>query len=84
MGRTLFVHSAVENGDGSVTLPLFRGTSKGQAIWYALLDSSDGNDADRLRVNRSQKLANARGTAAVQKVRVVAGAICAIPIAANC
>lgn len=32
-GRTLFVRSAVENRDGSVTLPLFRGTSKGQAVW---------------------------------------------------
>lgn len=74
-GRTLFVRSAVENNDGTVSLPLYRGTSKGQTVWYVLLDSSDGNDADRLRINRSQKLANARGTTAVQKVKVVNGVI---------
>lgn len=74
-GRTLFVKSAVENNDGTATLPLYRGTSKGQAVWYLLLDSSDGGDADRLGINRSQKLALARGTTAVQKVRVVNGVI---------
>ncbi|MEQ1807476.1 MAG: hypothetical protein ABL900_19010 [Burkholderiaceae bacterium] len=74
-GRTVFVRSAVENGDGTVTLPLYRGTSKGQSVWYLLLDSSDGNDADRLGINRSQKLANARGTTAVQKVKIVNGVV---------
>lgn len=74
-GRTLFVKSATENSDGTVTLPVYRGTSKGQTVWYLLLDSSDGGDADRLGVNRAQKLSVARGTAAVQKVRVVNGVI---------
>jgi hypothetical protein len=74
-GRTLFVKSAVENADGTATLPLFRGTSQGRTVWYVILDSSDGNDADRLRVNRASKLANAAGTSAVQKVSVVNGVI---------
>jgi hypothetical protein len=73
--RQLFVRSAVENADGTATLPLYRGTSRGRAVWYILLDSSDGADADSLGVNRSQKLANARGTSAVQKISVVNGVI---------
>lgn len=74
-GRTLFMRSAIENADGTATLPLYRGTSQGRTVWYVLLDSSDGADADRLGVNRSSKLSNAAGTAAVQKVSVVNGVI---------
>jgi hypothetical protein len=73
--RTLFVKSAVENADGTATLPLYRGTSQGRTVWYVILDSSDGADADRLGVNRASKLVNARGSAAVQKVRLVDGVI---------
>jgi hypothetical protein len=40
-----------------------------------LLDSSDGKTADAYRINRSQKLNNARGTSAVQKVSMVNGVI---------
>jgi hypothetical protein len=74
-GRTLFVRSAVENADDTATLPLYRGTSQGRTVWYIVLDSSDAADADRLGVNRSQKLEVARGTAAVQRVRVANGVI---------
>ena len=73
--RTLFIPSAVENADNTATLPLYRGTSQGRNVWYILLNSSDGNDADRLGLSSVQKLANARGTLAVQKVRVVGGVI---------
>ena len=73
--RTLFMRSAVENADITATLPLYRGTSQGRTVWFILLDSSSGDDADRLGINRSQKLDVARGTAAVQKVRVVNGVI---------
>lgn len=73
--RRLFVRSAVENPDGTATLPLYRGTSRGRTVWYILLDSSDGEDADKLGINRASKLANARGTTAVQKVSVVNGVI---------
>jgi len=74
-GRTLFMRSAVENANGTATLPLYRGTSQGRTVWYVILDSSDGGDADRLGVNRAAKLERARGTAAVQKVTVVNGVI---------
>ena len=73
--RRLFVRSAVENPDGTATLPLYRGTSRGRTVWYILLDSSDGEDADKLGINRASKLALTRGTTAVQKVSVVNGVI---------
>jgi hypothetical protein len=73
--RTLFIQSAVEHADDTVTLPLYRGTSGGQTVWYVVFDSSDGADADALGVNNSQKLANARNSQAVQKVSIVKGTI---------
>jgi hypothetical protein len=73
--RRLFVRSAVENRDGTATLPLYSGTSRGRPVWYVLLDSSDGADADKLGINRASKLSNARGTPAVQKISVVDGVI---------
>jgi hypothetical protein len=74
-GNRLFIGSAVENGNDTVTLPLFKGTSQGKTVWYVVLDSSSGNDADAKGVNRSQKLANARGTTAVQKVAISNGIV---------
>ena len=62
-GRTLFVQSAREHADGTVTLPLYRGTSRGRTVWYIVLDSSSGDDAQAKGVNRSQKLANTTATA---------------------
>lgn len=73
--RTLFVTSAVENPDGTVTLPLHRGTSHGQTVYYVILDASDGNVAQSMGTNKSQKLANARNTGAAQKVSVVNGIV---------
>src|SRR3954471_3380028 len=72
---TQFIRSAVVNGDHTVTLPLLRGTSRGQTVWYVVLDASTSNAADRYGANRSNKLSNARGTAAVQNVRVSNGTI---------
>ena len=69
-GSTLFVRSAVEHTDGTVTLPLHRGTSHGQTVYYVVLDTSNGNLSQSLGANTSQKLANARGTSAVQKAGV--------------
>src|SRR5207248_299614 len=74
-GRTLFIQSAVENPDDTATFPLYRGTSNGQTVWYVIFNSSDGADADTLGVSRVDKLANARGSQAVQKVSMVNGAI---------
>lgn len=74
-GHELFIESAVENPDGTATLPLHRGTSQGQTVWYIVLDSSDGNDAANRGVNRSAKLNNARDSMAVQKVTIRNGVI---------
>jgi hypothetical protein len=74
-GPTLFITSAVENPDGTATFPLHRGTSHGQTVFYVILDASDGNVAQSLGVNTSQKLANAQGTAAVQKVTLNNGLV---------
>ena len=74
-GGELFIKSGVEHPDGTVTLPLYRGTSHGQNVYYVILDTSDGNMAQSLGINRSQKLANARNTAAVQKVTVNNGVV---------
>jgi hypothetical protein len=67
-GFELFITSAVENGNGTVTLPLHRGTSNGQTVYYIVTDTSNGNVSSALGVNTAQKLANAANTAAVQKV----------------
>ncbi len=74
-GRTLFIGSAVEHPDGTVTLPLHRGTSQGREVWYVVLDSSSDKDADALGVNRSRKLANLRGSRAAQVVTMAGGAV---------
>jgi hypothetical protein len=68
-GGTLFIRSAVENGDGTVRLPLYRGTSHGKTVYFIVLDTSSGSLADALGVNRSQKLAVAAlDPRAVQRV----------------
>ncbi len=71
----LFIRRAVEHPDNSVSLPLYRGTSNGDTVWFIISESASGDDADRLGVNRADRLANARGTAAVMKVSVVGGVI---------
>jgi hypothetical protein len=73
--RTLFVKSAVENPDGTVTLPLFRGTSHGDTVYYVIIDTSDGTLSQSLGVNTSAKLANFGSPSAVQKVSVINGVI---------
>ena len=72
---TQFIRSAVVNADHTVTLPLLRGTSGGRTVWYVVLDASTSNAAAKYGANRSNKLANARGTAAVQKVGMDHGVI---------
>jgi hypothetical protein len=60
-----FVSTAVELPGDIVQLPLQRGTSGGRSVYYVVLESSDG----------VQKLDNARGTDAVQKVTVNDGVV---------
>ncbi len=72
----LFIRSAQLNADFTqATLPLFRGTSHGQTVYFVITDSSDRADAAARGVNYAPKLANAIGTVAVQIVSVVNGIV---------
>lgn len=74
--RKLFVSSAFENtADNTVVLPFYKGRSSGKSFYYMVLDASNGDAAKKFGVNRSDKLNNAKNTAAVQKVRLVNGVI---------
>jgi hypothetical protein len=66
-GTKQFVASAHENGDGTVTLPLHTATVGSDHVYYVIFDTSSGSRAKQLGVNRSQKLANAAGSAATQR-----------------
>ena len=61
-GSRLFVTSGRENSDGTVTLPLHRGTSNGRTVWFIVLDASSGDAAQKWGVNESQKLSHLRET----------------------
>lgn len=74
-GHTLFMQSAVEHANLTATLPLHRGTSHGQTVFYVITDSSDGDFSQTFGINRSQKLANAAYSGGVQKVSVIDGVI---------
>lgn len=67
-GGSLFIASAHENPDATVTLPLHVGTSHGETVYYIVTDSDDGGAASANGLNRSAKLANAAGTGAVEHV----------------
>ena len=41
----LFITSAVEHPDGTVTFPLHQGLSHGQPVYYVVTDASDGSVA---------------------------------------
>src|SRR5581483_4735418 len=67
----LFVTSARENPQHTqVTYPLHKGTSHGKDVYYVITDTSDRGMSALLGVNYAPKIANARGTAAVQNVSV--------------
>jgi hypothetical protein len=66
----LFIASAVEHPNGTVTLPLHQGISHGQPVYYVVTDASDGSVAAAMGLNTSQKLANAANTAGVEKVSI--------------
>jgi hypothetical protein len=66
------VNLATETG----TFPVRHGlTAAGGDVSYIVLDASTSNAAQRYGVNRSNKLANARNTVAVQKVSINNGVI---------
>src|SRR5215467_4868717 len=79
----LFITSAVEHPNGTVTLPLHRGISNGQPVYYVITDASDGSVASAMGLNTSQKLANAANTAGVEKVTVKPDGTIVFPATVN-
>ena len=73
--RGVFIESAisVNRARGEVTLPLFKGSHRGENAWYIVTESSNKEDAERRGVNFAPKLTNALGSVAVQQVRRVHG-----------
>ena len=67
-GARVFVPGAVLNADHTVTLSLRHGRSGSRDVWYTVTEASDSGHASTWRASVAQKLANAKGTAAVQKV----------------
>src|SRR3954470_24886706 len=78
-GRTVFIPSAHENGNDTVTLPLHHGTSRGRDVWFVVLDASTSNAAQAWCANRSNKLATAAVTTAVERVTVARAGTIASP-----
>jgi len=74
--HTLLLKSAKESADFTeVTLPIYEGQRNGETVWYVVTESSNQEDAKRRGVNYAPKLANAKGTFAVEKVGVVGGVV---------
>src|SRR6476619_7225410 len=67
-GSRVFVPVAHLNADHTVTLPLHRGRSGNQTVWFIATEASDSEHAQSWGTSVSSKLLNARGTAAVQTV----------------
>ena len=67
--RELLLQAAQENtGDNTATLPVFAGIDADRETFeYVVTESSNSEDAERRRVNRSPKLANAKNSTAVQQ-----------------
>jgi hypothetical protein len=78
-GARVFVPGAVVNADHTVTLPLHRGRSGNQTVWFVVTEASDSGHADSWQASVAQKLRNARGTAAVQKVTLDADGTVVFP-----
>ncbi len=69
----IFLKSAIklDRNTGNITLPMFKGRHNGKAAWFIVTEASDKKTAERLGVNFAPKMANALGTAAVQKGRMI-------------
>lgn len=67
--KTFMTSVTVNVPANNATFPLRRGvTTDGRIVWYIILDTSSGDQAKTLGVNKSNKLENARNSAAVQRV----------------
>src|SRR4051794_21039032 len=82
-GGTQVIPSAHENGDNTVDLPLHHGTSRGRDVWFVVLDANTSNAAQAWGANRSNKLANAAGTTAVQHVTISRDGTIEFPASVN-
>ena len=60
----------VDKVNHTVTLPLYKGALGDQRVWFIITDTSNLQEAVRLGVNWSPKLANGLGTAAVQQAKL--------------
>jgi hypothetical protein len=78
-GARVFVPGAVVNADHTVTLPLHRGRSGDQSVWFVVTEASDSGHAKSWQASVAAKLRNAKGTAAVQKVTVDADGTVVFP-----
>lgn len=67
-GDVAIQNEGLDLANETVTLPLHRGTSRGQTVYYVITDSSDKDDAKARGVAAAPKLRNALGTKAVQTV----------------
>ncbi|MEP7153260.1 MAG: hypothetical protein ABI856_16275, partial [Nitrospira sp.] len=75
-GHRLLLKSAIENANFTeVTLPIFEGQGSGEPVWFVVTESSDRADAEQRGVHWSPKMANGKGTLAVQHVDMVNGRI---------
>jgi hypothetical protein len=75
-GHRLLMRSAVENADYTeVTLPIFEGQRNGEIVWFVVTESSDKADAEARGVHYSPKMANGKGTLAVQTVGMANGKV---------
>jgi hypothetical protein len=69
-GARVFVPGAVVNADHTVTLPIYQGRSGSRTVWFTVTEASDSGHASTWKASVAQKLANARGSTAVQKVGI--------------
>ena len=75
-GHRLLLKSAIENADYTeVTLPIFEGQRNGETVWFVVTESSDKADAEARGVHYSPKMANGKGTLAVQTVGMANGKV---------
>ncbi len=74
--HTLLLKSATESRDLSTfTIPIFEGKRGGEIVWYVVTDSSNKEDAERRGVHYAPKMANAKGSNAVEKADLIDGII---------
>lgn len=73
----LFIRNVIrlDPATGNVTLPMYKGRANGQDVWYIVTESSEEKDAEHRGINPAPKLANALGTAAVQRATLRNGVV---------